>query len=93
MIRRRCIVTGCSQFVVNGSRCRAHRAQQRAKYKGDWPARSRAAIAIYRATHGDVCPGWRRDPHPIDPADWTTDHEAGPMCRACNSRKKAMGHG
>lgn len=60
------------------------------QYRGDWPTRSRAAIAAHRAQHGDVCPGWRHPPHVIHRSEWTCDHELGPLCRSCNSRKGVM---
>ena len=39
--------------------------------------------------HGDICPGWGRDPHPIDPKSWCCDHDLGALCRSCNARKAA----
>lgn len=84
---RRCLECGA---LTTGSRCPTHRAAQRAKYGGDWRTRSRETIAAYRALHGDTCPGWATPPHPIDANEWTTDHHVGPLCRRCNSRKRAM---
>lgn len=65
------------------------RKPYRAKYHGSWPTEAKARIAAHRANHGDLCPGWARDPHPIDPTAWTCDHDLGPLCRSCNSRKGA----
>jgi 5-methylcytosine-specific restriction protein A len=90
---RRCVVSDCPTLISAGSRCAKHRAEQREKYRGTWSARSRAEIRAYRAQHGDLCPGWNRPPHPIAPTEWTTDHRAGPLCRACNTRKMATGDG
>ncbi len=92
-LTRPCIVDGCTALTRTGSRCPAHQAALRTKYRGPWPAISRAAITDYRARHGDTCPGWATDPHTINPDDWTTDHTAGPLCRACNARKRSLGDG
>lgn len=68
--------------------CQAQHLQRRnTRYNGTWPAQAKADIARYRASHGDTCPGWQRDPHPIDHTDWTCDHDLGPLCRACNGAK------
>ena len=66
-----------------------HRNASRPQYRGDWPTESKQRIAVYRAQHGDVCPGWSGDPtpHPIHPSQWTCDHDEGPMCRAHNGSK------
>jgi 5-methylcytosine-specific restriction enzyme A len=79
-----------------GSRCPTHQAAWKAnrnarpQWKGNWPTVARNTIAAYRATHGDICPGWGHDPHPIAPTQWTCDHDLGPMCRSCNGRKGAV---
>lgn len=61
--------------------------------------RRAAAVAEHRRVHGNVCPGWQRDPHESD--DLTADHvdavalgggQAGELqvlCRACNGAKGA----
>lgn len=79
----------CGKPQTYGSRCRpCTMARKKAKYGGEWSAFSRQAIANYRAIHGDRCPGWgKQPPHAITPGEWVTDHDAGPMCRACNGRK------
>lgn len=64
-----------------------HRNATRPQYRGTWPTEAKRQIAAYRAQHGDVCPGWQREPHDIDPADWTCDHDQGPLCRSCNGSK------
>lgn len=88
---RRCLC-GCGQ-LVQGSRCRSSRTQQRQKYHGDWPIISRQAIAAHVATYGFWCPGWKTAPHKS--TDLTTDH--GPpervLCRSCNARKRNLGDG
>jgi 5-methylcytosine-specific restriction protein A len=94
-INRYCI--GCGTPTRNGTRCPAcERARNVARgsahqrgYTHQWAKDARAAIARYRATHGDVCPAWDREPHLIAPHLWTCDHDVGPLCRACNSRKGA----
>lgn len=63
--------------------------RDKARYHGTWPTLARQTIATHRATHGDICPGWEREPHPIIPDQWVCDHDAGPMCRSCNGRKAA----
>ena len=95
MPRRPCLT--CPALAEPGKprckRCESgyqrHRNATRPQYRGTWPAQSRQQIADYRAQHGDTCPGWGRDPHPIDPTQWTTDHDEGPMCRSCNGTKGA----
>lgn len=63
--------------------------RSKAQYKGGWPAQAKAAIAAHRAIHGDVCPGWQREPHPIHPSHWVCDHDVGPLCTSCNGTKAA----
>jgi hypothetical protein len=91
MTIRRCLEPGCPELVTSGSRCAEHRAVQRAKYRGAWPHRSRAAVSDHRARVGDWCPGWRCAPH--EASDLVLDHAAGVMCRACNTRKRNLGDG
>lgn len=87
-----CVVTGCPNLAMTGgSRCAHHRAQQRAKYTGAWPAISKAAIKAHVRVHGWQCPGWKRRPHAD--RDLTVDHDVGVLCRSCNSRKQATGNG
>lgn len=61
--------------------------------------RRRAAVEAWVAKHGWLCPGWRRDPHPVTPGNLTADHpiavatggdeaqEHDVLCRECNSSK------
>jgi hypothetical protein len=75
--------------LTSSSRCPACERAHRARYRGQWPALARSVIAAYRATHGDVCPGFGVPSHALDPADWVVDHDLGPMCRRCNGVKAA----
>lgn len=91
----RCAWPGCVTLTT-GRRCPPHQQAwqhqhnlERTQYRGTWPKESAARIAAHRALNGDVCPGYGRAPHPIDPADWTCDHDLGPLCRSCNGRKGA----
>lgn len=56
------------------------------------------AVETWRMTHGDLCPGYGREPHPA--SDLTADHEVPVMrggtggrlavlCRSCNARRSA----
>lgn len=91
-MRRRCLVPGCA-VVTSGSRCAFHQAERDVVYRGDWPRVSRAAIAAWRAEHGDWCPGWGVPPHAS--SDLTADHVdprrlgrgVRVLCRSCNSRR------
>lgn len=67
----------------------------------DWADynRRRRAVSEWRARYGNVCPGYKRPPHPAN--DLTAEHvhavaETGDasgrltvLCRACNSRHGA----
>jgi len=92
-------------------RCPTHRlAEGRAKQARrpdfDHAERQRRARLVHQhiEAYGLVCPGWRRPPHPVDPAAGnrlTADHvwavaaggpEDGPLqvlCRKCNSARGA----
>jgi 5-methylcytosine-specific restriction enzyme A len=104
MTPRPCLT--CGRLTSSGTRCtRCATAVSRAKrvvrpYTAAEKRRRAAAVAEWRATYGDVCPGWGdREPHPS--ADLTADHivavaaggaEDGPLtvrCRACNSARGA----
>jgi 5-methylcytosine-specific restriction protein A len=95
-MRRQCIEQGCTN-VTTATRCtvcqgRANARRNQAKathYDATWRDLSRRLIRARRAQYGDVCPGWNRDPHPVDIHDWTCDHDVGPLCRSCNSNKGA----
>jgi 5-methylcytosine-specific restriction protein A len=75
------------------------RKQQVRPYTNAEKTRRAQVVADWRNTHGDVCPGWERDPHAS--TDLTADHvvavgaggaEQGPLtvlCRSCNGRKGA----
>jgi 5-methylcytosine-specific restriction protein A len=61
--------------------------------------RRAATVRAWRATQGDWCPGWQREPHQA--TDLTADHitpiaqggeqdgELQVLCRPCNSTKAA----
>lgn len=78
------------------NRCPAHQAEydrQRGTtaqrgYGHQWQQYAKQAIAQHLKVHGPVCPGWDTPPHSSD--DLVCDHDVGPMCRACNSRKAAI---
>jgi 5-methylcytosine-specific restriction enzyme A len=98
MPRKPCLEAGCPALALPGkARCaQHHRARDRQRgnstargYDYRWQQWSRQVIADHRSIHGDVCPGFDRDAHRIDPRDWCCDHDVGPLCRACNSRKAA----
>lgn len=94
-MRRPCLTCGTS--TSTGPRCpncetahhqrRNANPRRRSRYGGNWATHAKQTIAAHRHAHGDICPGWRRPPHPIHPADWTCDHDLGPLCRSCNSTK------
>jgi hypothetical protein len=89
-ITGRSVCEQCDAARLRRSRAadpQAH-AQRMAKYRGSWPATSRAAIAAHVAAYGWWCPGWRVEPHASD--DLTLDHQRGVMCRACNARKRVV---
>jgi 5-methylcytosine-specific restriction protein A len=76
--------------------------RERRPYTAEERNRRAAAVAAWRAEHGDWCPGWRRDPHPSP--DLTADHphavaaggdEDQPLtilCRSCNGSKGKQSH-
>jgi 5-methylcytosine-specific restriction enzyme A len=100
---RPCI--GCGVRIPSGSRCplctskMQRTKRQRRPYTAAERDRRAAAVAEWRAQHGDVCPGWGREPHPS--SDLTADHvvpvaaggiESGSLrvlCRRCNSTRGA----
>ena len=94
--------SGCGAIIERGrcSACDAARlrrkraadpqahAERMKKYRGSWPAISRAAIAAHVAVHGWICPGWRVESHASN--DLTLDHQRGVLCRGCNARKRVV---
>jgi 5-methylcytosine-specific restriction enzyme A len=102
-MNRACL--GCGCIIPSGSRCTrcATKVQQAKRQRRPYTAAERdrraAVVAEWRATYGDVCPGWQREPHPS--ADLVADHivavaaggaESGPLqvlCRCCNSARGA----
>lgn len=85
--------------------CRAAAAPSRAGSSlvtAAWKRIAHAAIDDHVATHGLICPGWGRPPHPVaSAADFTADHivarasggtddpsNVAVLCRPCNSAKR-----
>jgi 5-methylcytosine-specific restriction protein A len=94
--RRPCLEAGCPRLALPAkARCAEHhRARDRQRgsstargYGYAWQQVAHQAIAAHRAQHGDVCPGFGRDAHRVDPCDWCCDHDLGPMCKSCNAVK------
>lgn len=91
MVQRPCI--GCGRLIPHGTRCVSCTRNR------TWAERTRrrTLVAQWVGTHGNICPGWERDPHPAH--DLTADHvypvslgypETGALsvlCNACNARK------
>ncbi|KAA9227045.1 hypothetical protein F6I42_03470 [Corynebacterium amycolatum] len=108
--KRICSHPSCGQAAKPGSGlCGVHVAERDAKQwrttptkrTRDWAEynRRRRVVTEWRAKHGDLCPGYKRTPHPA--SDLTAEHvhavaETGDgrgrltvLCRACNSRHGA----
>ena len=105
---RPCLVCGapsptprCPQHTRAGWRGTAQTTRakrERRPYTHAERTRRAQAVAQWRATYGDWCPGWQAPPHPTP--DLTADHahavaaggdEQGPLtvlCRSCNGRKQ-----
>lgn len=102
---RVCNQPGCPN-LQHGPRCPEHERDNERHRRATTPtkihreadkARRKAFIDQHRATFGDWCPGYQRDPHPA--TDLTADHieeinlggdPHGPLqalCRSCNGRK------
>jgi 5-methylcytosine-specific restriction protein A len=92
--------------LTRGTRCPDHeRARERAKraarpYTHSERQRRAEVVAEWKATFGDVCPGWQVPPHPATPrsplgADHPIEVALGAsetqslavLCAACNARK------
>jgi 5-methylcytosine-specific restriction protein A len=91
----------------SGSRCTEHaRASNRSRHNALYSTRAwqRLSVRVLRAwhgEHGDWCPGYLRDAHPV--SDLTVDHvvplaaggapfdigNCAVLCRSCNSTKGA----
>lgn len=106
MVRKPCIDCGtpsegtrCTecQRPVDRVKLRSKRVR-RPQVSGETERRARV-VAAYRREHGNVCPGWNREPH--ESGDLTADHphavgaggsERQPLtvlCRSCNGAKGA----
>lgn len=84
--------------MTTSTRCAACKARRKAVRNEAAPT-ARAVVEAWRAQHGDLCPGYERDPHPA--SDLTGDHvvplaaggsnqgEWAVLCRSCNARKGA----
>jgi 5-methylcytosine-specific restriction enzyme A len=92
---------------TTGSRCPTHQRQWILSHRGTttqqgygraWRRLAEAAVREHVASHGWLCPGWKRPSHPS--RDLTADHpiakaNGGPvlpdqidvLCRSCNSSK------
>lgn len=95
-----CAECGARQRRVSNARYRPH-SQRRPGYDAGERERRAQVVAAWRAVHGELCPGWNREPHLADPQGnpLTADHpqsvrsggaESGPLgvlCRSCNSSK------
>jgi 5-methylcytosine-specific restriction enzyme A len=95
-----CAECGDAKRRASNARPRPHR-DRRPDYDSTEVRRRAATVQAWRAEHGDLCPGWQRAPHMVDPAanPLTADHtqavgaggaERGPLavlCRSCNSSK------
>ena len=100
------LCTVCGVTTSRGSRCALHPAKTRggngALYLSrEWKTLSARVLRAWRGQHGNLCPGYRREAHPV--SDLTVDHvvplAAGGapldpgnltvLCRSCNSSKGA----
>jgi 5-methylcytosine-specific restriction protein A len=98
-----CLVCGTS-IPRGSSRCKAHQTYG-AKSGQPTPShaekqRRRRLVEQWRAEHGNVCPGWNREPHAVEPGNvLTADHlipqsisgsaagELRVLCRRCNTAR------
>lgn len=98
------LVTGANRCPPCRARVEAARAPRPTTLSRTNAERQRRAQAVtqWRATFGNVCPGWKRDAHGVTPpniltADHTTAIAAGGppdgpltiLCRDCNGAKDA----
>lgn len=103
---RICNQRGCGKAVTRSGRCPKHAAELDEHQRRTTPTkvgltyaerkRRAAVIAAWRSAHGDLCPGYKRPPHPAN--NLTAEHltpvgdggdQSGPLsvlCRSCNSR-------
>lgn len=66
-----------------------------------WRRLASSVVSDWVAVHGWVCPGWKRDAHPVAEGGLAVDHveplshggapfdraNLSPLCPPCNSRK------
>ena len=91
---------GCAQRKGFGARFR--RTPDNPVYRtGRWRRLRERVIGEWVARHGWVCPGWRRQQHPVPTGGLTLDHaqplvlggaaydpsNVGPLCSSCQARK------
>jgi hypothetical protein len=95
MAYRPCLDCGGATKKARCADCERSRDRQLwASGKGDrydtaWRRHSRRTIADHIAAVGPVCPGWSVGAHVVEPSAFVCDHDVGPLCRSCNSRKAA----
>jgi hypothetical protein len=109
MALRPCLDCGALTPTARCTTCARPRERARTQAKRQTRPRASTAetkrradvVAAWRATRGDWCPGYGREPHAS--SDLTADHaiavgaggsEDGPLtvlCRSCNGRKQARG--
>ncbi|MBA2560048.1 MAG: HNH endonuclease [Propionibacteriales bacterium] len=92
---------GASRCPTCAARVESARPNRPTNVNLTWRERKRRALVVrmWRADHGDVCPGWQRPEHPA--TDLTADHAVAVgaggeqsgylqvLCRSCNSAKGA----
>lgn len=90
------------------SRCPKHRTEYNRErgsaaargYDAKWRKMRKAAVVAHIQRFGEVCPGWKRDPHTAPKATLEGDHRVSlamggknepsnidVLCRSCNARK------
>lgn len=96
-VSRPCL--GCNTPTSKGPycpRCQIPSKTRAARphYQGNWDKLSKETRRQHLETYGPICPGYKREPHPVDPNQLTTDHQVprdptylGVLCRSCNSTK------
>lgn len=98
---RPCAGPRCSEHGGSNSQTRP-RSSTAQGYGADWRRVRDRAIAAHLAKHGPVCPGWRKDPHPVSPDELSADHivpisrggarldpaNIAVLCVPCNSAKR-----
>jgi 5-methylcytosine-specific restriction protein A len=107
MRQRPCL--DCGRLHRNESRCDGCQAAYNVSrgsstsrgYGSKWRVLRAAVLADWLAVHGAVCPGWRREPHEVEPSSLAVDHvqpkarggtdersNLSVLCTSCNSAKR-----